>query len=271
MNYISGCQERLTWKGKKYSSVWPQDCYSFTKTPLTLRIRISSLLSNALRILDFRKIEIVQFASRTRQLFVRLLALVKWANSASKVDKCGVGTIQLLAWPWYNVVNVFMYIFFSFTDDLFISGSTSRFVCGYSWSVSSHSKRNTCYCSLAQLLAAVRHRCFNNGNLPTAPHVYKGMNLKHLFPCKEMHGEHLLLGLRFLVRQFGSSFLEKILFSFSHVKERIVPPDPINAKDKEETLKRLDQIIEYRLVTSELPLHMRNLTIGKVSWVCSHV
>ena len=38
----------------------------------------------------FRKIEIVQFASRTRQLFIRLLALVKWANSASKVDKCGV-------------------------------------------------------------------------------------------------------------------------------------------------------------------------------------
>ena len=37
-----------------------------------------------------RKIEIVQFASRTRQLFVRLLALVKWANSASKVEKCAV-------------------------------------------------------------------------------------------------------------------------------------------------------------------------------------
>ncbi|GAB6020174.1 Mediator of RNA polymerase II transcription subunit 14 [Chamberlinius hualienensis] len=35
-----------------------------------------------------RKIEIVQFANRTRQLFVRLLALVKWAGSASKVDKC---------------------------------------------------------------------------------------------------------------------------------------------------------------------------------------
>ena len=39
---------------------------------------------------DDRKIEIVQFASRTRQLFVRLLALVKWMNSASKVNKCGV-------------------------------------------------------------------------------------------------------------------------------------------------------------------------------------
>jgi mediator of RNA polymerase II transcription subunit 14 len=35
-----------------------------------------------------RKIEIVTFANRTRQLFVRLLALVKWAGSASKVEKC---------------------------------------------------------------------------------------------------------------------------------------------------------------------------------------
>ncbi|XP_014256171.1 mediator of RNA polymerase II transcription subunit 14 [Cimex lectularius] len=34
-----------------------------------------------------RKIEIYNFSTRTRQLFVRLLALVKWANSASKVDK----------------------------------------------------------------------------------------------------------------------------------------------------------------------------------------
>lgn len=43
-----------------------------------------------------RKIEIVQFASRTRQLFVRLLALVKWMNSASKVNKCGV-SLTLIA------------------------------------------------------------------------------------------------------------------------------------------------------------------------------
>lgn len=40
--------------------------------------------------LSFRKIEIVQFASRTRQLFVRLLALVKWASNAGKVEKCAV-------------------------------------------------------------------------------------------------------------------------------------------------------------------------------------
>lgn len=35
-----------------------------------------------------KKIEIVQFANRTRQTFIRLLALVKWAGSASKVEKC---------------------------------------------------------------------------------------------------------------------------------------------------------------------------------------
>ena len=35
-----------------------------------------------------RKVEIFNFASRTRMLFVRLLSLVKWAGSASKVDKC---------------------------------------------------------------------------------------------------------------------------------------------------------------------------------------
>lgn len=47
-----------------------------------------------------RKIEIVQFASRTRQLFVRLLALVKWASNAGKVEKCAVccacGLVTLL-------------------------------------------------------------------------------------------------------------------------------------------------------------------------------
>lgn len=39
-----------------------------------------------------RKIEIYNFSTRTRQLFVRLLALVKWANSASKVEKSAVGS-----------------------------------------------------------------------------------------------------------------------------------------------------------------------------------
>lgn len=37
-----------------------------------------------------RKVEIYNFATRTRQLFVRLIGLVKWANSVSKVDKSAV-------------------------------------------------------------------------------------------------------------------------------------------------------------------------------------
>lgn len=48
------------------------------------------LLLILLVVLLSRKIEISEFASRTRQMFVRLLALVKWANSVSKVEKCAV-------------------------------------------------------------------------------------------------------------------------------------------------------------------------------------
>ncbi|VDN16632.1 unnamed protein product [Dibothriocephalus latus] len=50
-----------------------------------------------------KKIELAKFFSRTRNLFIRLEALVKWANSASKVDKCEV-TLTLLSealdFPW---------------------------------------------------------------------------------------------------------------------------------------------------------------------------
>lgn len=54
-------------------------------------VKYSFKSADSLRIvLFYRKIEIVQFASRTRQLFVRLLALVKWANNAGKVEKCAV-------------------------------------------------------------------------------------------------------------------------------------------------------------------------------------
>lgn len=47
-----------------------------------------------------RKIEIYNYSARTRQLFVRLLALVKWANSASKVDKSAVCTLFIIIEVW---------------------------------------------------------------------------------------------------------------------------------------------------------------------------
>ena len=46
-----------------------------------------------------RKIEIFNFASRTRMLLVRLLALVRWASSASKVCR-----VHLLLIFWHHCV-----------------------------------------------------------------------------------------------------------------------------------------------------------------------
>ena len=37
-----------------------------------------------------RKQELVKFACRARQLFIRLLAVVKWAATARKVNSCEV-------------------------------------------------------------------------------------------------------------------------------------------------------------------------------------
>lgn len=53
-----------------------------------------------------------------------------------------------------------------------------------------------------------------------------------------------------------------MLFCVGCIQERIVPPDPITIVEKQQTLRRLNQIIEHRLVTSELPPLMRKLKIG---------
>lgn len=43
----------------------------------------------------------------------------------------------------------------------------------------------------------------------------------------------------------------------------IVPPDPITSQEKEQTLARLNQIIEHRVVTGDLPAHLHRPRIGK--------
>lgn len=50
-----------------------------------------------------KKVDIVQYAQQTRQLYVRLLALVKWAASASKVDKCCV-SMRFSLYPIFLLV-----------------------------------------------------------------------------------------------------------------------------------------------------------------------
>ena len=35
-----------------------------------------------------KKLEIVKFVQQTRKSFIRLIALVKWANGVNKINKC---------------------------------------------------------------------------------------------------------------------------------------------------------------------------------------
>ena len=52
------------------------------------------------------------------------------------------------------------------------------------------------------------------------------------------------------------------------IRDRIVPPEPITPAEKRQILLKLNQVIEHRLVTSALPLQMRNLKIenGRVTF-----
>lgn len=59
-------------------------------------------------------------------------------------------------------------------------------------------------------------------------------------------------------------FVSMDFFMFLHIlQEKIVPPDPITTGEKKAVLQRLNQVIQYRLVSSELPQHMRKLKIGQ--------
>ncbi|KAK0042754.1 mediator of RNA polymerase II transcription subunit 14 [Biomphalaria pfeifferi] len=139
-----------------------------------------------------RKIEIFQFASRTRQLFVRLLALVKWANSASKVDKC------------MDICN-------------FLEQQSMYFV----------ETADSLHKMAKETLASARLPSFS---LPCAIDVLTTGTYPRLPTC---------------------------------IRERIIPPDPITPQEKTQTLQRLNEVIQYRLVSNELPKQMRRLKIDQ--------
>ncbi|CAL1548016.1 unnamed protein product [Lymnaea stagnalis] len=139
-----------------------------------------------------RKIEIFQFASRTRQLFVRLLALVKWANSASKVDKC------------MDICN-------------FLEQQSMYFV----------ETADGLHKMAKETLASARLPSFS---LPCAIDVLTTGTYPRLPTC---------------------------------IRERIIPPDPITPQEKMQTLQRLNEVIQYRLVSNELPKQMRRLKIDQ--------
>ena len=138
-----------------------------------------------------RKIEIFNFSSRTRMLFVRLLALVKWASSAGKVEKCS---------------NIVMFL----------------------------EKQSTMFMETANQLAVMARETLVRATLPNF----------HLPAAAEI----LTTG--------TYSRLPRCLM------ERIIPPSPITAAEKRTTLLRLNQVIENRLVNTNIPMQMRNLTMA---------
>ncbi|KAF7268704.1 mediator complex subunit 14 isoform X1 [Rhynchophorus ferrugineus] len=148
-----------------------------------------------------RKIEIYNFSTRTRQLFVRLLALVKWANSASKVEK----SARIMA----------------FLD-----------------------KQSLLFVETADMLARMARETLvqarlPNFHIPAAVEVLTTGTYGRLPAC---------------------------------IREKIVPPDPITPQEKRNTLLRLNQVIQHRLVTGNLLPQMKNLKIenGRVIFHVQH-
>ncbi|KAG8450511.1 hypothetical protein GDO86_002968 [Hymenochirus boettgeri] len=138
-----------------------------------------------------RKIEIVQFASRTRQLFVRLLALVKWANNAGKVEKCAMIS---------NFLDQQTILFVDTADRL---------------------------ASLAR--DALVHARLPSFAIPYAIDVLTTGSYPRLPTC---------------------------------IRDKIIPPDPITKSEKQATLHQLNQILRHRLVTTDLPPQLANLTVA---------
>uniref|UniRef100_A0A665VSQ9 Mediator of RNA polymerase II transcription subunit 14 n=1 Tax=Echeneis naucrates TaxID=173247 RepID=A0A665VSQ9_ECHNA len=157
--------------------------------PATHGIRLSLLIEFLLQrtyheitLLAELKIEIVQFASRTRQLFVRLLALVNVTTMISS----------------------------------FLDQQTILFV------------------DTADRLASLARDALVHARLPS----------------------------------FAIPFAIDVLTTGSYprlptcIRDKIIPPDPITKAEKQTTLNQLNQILRHRLVTTDLPPQLANLTVA---------
>ncbi|XP_058828466.1 mediator of RNA polymerase II transcription subunit 14 [Topomyia yanbarensis] len=148
-----------------------------------------------------RKIEIYNFSASTRQLFIRLLALVKWANSASKVDK----SAKIMG----------------FLD-----------------------KQSLLFIDTADMMSRMARETLVSARLPNF----------HIPAAVE------------ILTSGSYSRLPSI------IRERIVPPDPITPLEKRQTLQRLNQVIQHRLVTGNLLPQLRKFKIenGRVTFKVDH-
>ena len=123
-------------------------------------------------------------------MFVRLLALVKWASSAGKVEKCA------------NIV-------------MFLEKQSSMFL-------------DTANQMAGMARETLVRATLPNFHLPAAAEILTTGTYSRLPRC---------------------------------IKERIIPPAPITPVERRTTLLRLNQVIENRLVSSNIPMQMRNLVV----------
>uniref|UniRef100_A0A671T4M7 Mediator of RNA polymerase II transcription subunit 14 n=1 Tax=Sinocyclocheilus anshuiensis TaxID=1608454 RepID=A0A671T4M7_9TELE len=185
-----GSDGQLVLAGGPSSAPQPPPGASATQG-VRLSLLIEFLLQSDLFCSLVRKIEIVQFASRTRQLFVRLLALVKWASNAGKVEKCAMIS---------SFLDQQAYLFVDTADRL---------------------------ASLAR--DALVHARLPSFAIPFAIDVLTTGSYPRLPTC---------------------------------IRDKIIPPDPITKAEKQTTLNQLNQILRHRLVTTDLPPQLANLTVA---------
>lgn len=76
-----------------------------------------------------------------------------------------------------------------------------------------------------------------------------------------MQGYQLVLSKFNEIKYQIISILYKIFFYFHLFREKIVPPDPITISEKKQTLLRLNQVIQHRLVTGNLLPQMRKFKV----------
>lgn len=162
-------------------------------------------------------LEIYNFSARTRQLFIRLLALVKWANSASKVDKSAVSR-QCKK----NYLRIILNLIFQ---------SIMNFL----------EKQSMLFVDTADLLTKMARETLVHARLP-AFHIPAAVEVLTT-------GSYNRLPLC--------------------IKENLVKPDPILPQEVDATLARLNQVIQHRLVTSNLLPQMRKFKIekGRVTFI----
>ena len=138
-----------------------------------------------------RKIEIIQFATKTRNQFIRLLALVKWASCADRVDKFQAFSSFLDQQSFY------------FIDTADTLARIAR-----------------------ETLVQARLPIFS---LPTAVDVLTTGTFNRLPKC---------------------------------IKTKIIQDEPLKAVEKAGTLKRLNEVIQHRLVVSKVSPQFTNIKIG---------